>query len=37
MYSVCNLIYVTMYLYIATNLHTVYLNWLQAVLVSNSR
>jgi hypothetical protein len=39
MYSVSILIYVSMYLciYIATHLHTVYLDWLQAVLESNSR
>jgi len=39
MYSVCILIYVFMYLciYIATHLHTLYLDWLQAVLESNSR
>ena len=32
-------IYVSMYqcIYITTNLHTVYLDWLQAVLESNSR
>jgi len=39
MYSVCILIYVSMYLciYIATHLHTLYLDWLQAVHESNSR
>jgi hypothetical protein len=37
MYSVCNLIYGSMYLYIATHLHTVYLDWVQPVLESNSR
>jgi len=39
MHSVCILIYVSMYLciYIATYLHTVYLDWQHAVIVSNSR
>ena len=34
MYSVCILIYVSIYIciYIATHLHTLYLDWLQAVL-----
>ena len=38
MFSVCILIYVCMYLciYIATHLQTLYLDWLQAVLESNS-
>jgi len=38
-YSVCILIYVPMYqcINIATHLHTVYLDWLQAVLERNSR
>jgi hypothetical protein len=36
-FHLCNYVSVYLCIYIATHLHTIYLDWLQAVLESNSR